>query len=71
MKAGMAYIEPILAASGAEPLGRVVMGTVKGDLNDIGKNLCIMMLRPATSRRSSGRTAPSRPIRLPPHSASL
>ncbi len=67
MKAGMAYIEPILAASGAEPLGTVV----KGDLHDIGKNLCIMMLRPATSRRSSGRTAPSRPIRLPPHSASL
>ena len=32
MKAGMAYIEPILAASGAEPLGTVVMGTVKGDL---------------------------------------
>jgi 5-methyltetrahydrofolate--homocysteine methyltransferase len=45
MKAGMAYIEPILAASGAEPLGTVVMGTVKGDLHDIGKNLCIMMLR--------------------------
>ena len=36
MKAGMAHIEPI---------GRVVMGTVKGDLHDIGKNLCIMMLR--------------------------
>lgn len=45
MKAGMAYIEPILSASGVEPLGRVVMGTVKGDLHDIGKNLCIMMLR--------------------------
>ncbi len=45
MKAGMAYIEPILAASGAEPIGTVVMGTVKGDLHDIGKNLCIMMLR--------------------------
>ena len=45
MKAGMAYIEPILSASGVEPLGRVIMGTVKGDLHDIGKNLCIMMLR--------------------------
>ncbi len=45
MKAGMAHIEPILSASGIEPIGTVVMGTVKGDLHDIGKNLCIMMLR--------------------------
>ena len=45
MKAGMAHIEPILSASGIEPLGTVIMGTVKGDLHDIGKNLCIMMLR--------------------------
>jgi 5-methyltetrahydrofolate--homocysteine methyltransferase len=47
MKAGMAHIEPILSASGIEPIGRVLMGTVKGDLHDIGKNLCIMMLRGA------------------------
>jgi 5-methyltetrahydrofolate--homocysteine methyltransferase len=47
MKAGMAHIEPILSASGIEPIARVVMGTVKGDLHDIGKNLCIMMLRGA------------------------
>ena len=47
MKAGMKHIEPILSASGVEPSGRVVMGTVKGDLHDIGKNLCIMMLRGA------------------------
>ena len=47
MKAGMVHIEPILSASGVEPLGRVIMGTVKGDLHDIGKNLCIMMLRGA------------------------
>ena len=47
MKAGMAHIEPILSASGIEPLATVVMGTVKGDLHDIGKNLCIMMLRGA------------------------
>ena len=47
MKAGMAHIEPILSASGVEPLGKVIMGTVKGDLHDIGKNLCIMMLRGA------------------------
>ncbi len=47
MKAGMKHIEPILSAAGVEPLGTVVMGTVKGDLHDIGKNLCIMMLRGA------------------------
>lgn len=47
MKAGMAHIEPILSASGVKPLGKVVMGTVKGDLHDIGKNLCVMMLRGA------------------------
>jgi 5-methyltetrahydrofolate--homocysteine methyltransferase len=47
MKAGMAHIEPILSDAGVEPAGKVVMGTVKGDLHDIGKNLCIMMLRGA------------------------
>ena len=45
MKAGMAHIDPILSAAGIKPIGKVVMGTVKGDLHDIGKNLCIMMLR--------------------------
>ena len=47
MKAGMAHLEPILSASGIKPIAKVVMGTVKGDLHDIGKNLCIMMLRGA------------------------
>ena len=47
MKAGMSHVEPILSASGVEPTGTVVIGTVKGDLHDIGKNLCIMMLRGA------------------------
>ena len=47
MKSGMKHIEPILSESGIEPVGRVIMGTVKGDLHDIGKNLCIMMLRGA------------------------
>lgn len=47
MKAGMAHIEPILSRSGVKPVGTVIMGTVKGDLHDIGKNLCIMMLRGA------------------------
>ena len=47
MKAGMKHIEPILSASGIESHGTVIMGTVKGDLHDIGKNLCIMMLNGA------------------------
>ena len=47
MKAGMAHPEPILSASDIPALGIVIMGTVKGDLHDIGKNLCIMMLRGA------------------------
>lgn len=47
MKAGMAHIEPILSAAGVKPIGTVIMGTVKGDLHDIGKNLCNMMLRGA------------------------
>ncbi|MBH04876.1 MAG: cobalamin-binding protein [Phycisphaeraceae bacterium] len=47
MKEGMAHIEPILSESGIEPVGKVIMGTVRGDLHDIGKNLCIMLLRGA------------------------
>ena len=47
MKAGMFHLEPILSASDIPPLGTLIMGTVKGDLHDIGKNLCIMMLRGA------------------------
>jgi corrinoid protein of di/trimethylamine methyltransferase len=44
MKASMDILRPLLAASGAEPAGRVVIGTVKGDLHDIGKNLVAAML---------------------------
>jgi 5-methyltetrahydrofolate--homocysteine methyltransferase len=47
MKAGMNHLEPILSASDVEPLGTVIMGTVKGDLHDVGKNLCTMLLRGA------------------------
>ena len=47
MKAGMALLKPILSASGAEPVGKVVVGTVKGDIHDIGKNLVGMMLEGA------------------------
>ena len=39
MKAGMAVLRPLLAETGAEPIGKVVIGTVKGDIHDIGKNL--------------------------------
>ncbi|HME83052.1 MAG TPA: corrinoid protein [Roseiarcus sp.] len=44
MKAAMEPLRPLLAAAGAEPLGVIVAGTVKGDLHDIGKNLVISML---------------------------
>lgn len=47
MKSGMAILKPLLADSDIEPLGSVVMGTVKGDLHDIGKNLVMMMLEGA------------------------
>jgi 5-methyltetrahydrofolate--homocysteine methyltransferase len=44
MKAGLAVIRPLFERSGVEPLGKVVIGTVKGDLHDIGKNLVGMMV---------------------------
>jgi 5-methyltetrahydrofolate--homocysteine methyltransferase len=45
MNAGMELLEALLAESGAKPAGTVVLGTVKGDLHDIGKNLVGMMLK--------------------------
>ncbi len=45
MIAGLAKLEPLLAESKVEPKGVVILGTVKGDLHDIGKNLVAMMLR--------------------------
>ncbi len=44
MKGSLELLRPLLAAAGAEPAGRVVIGTVKGDLHDIGKNLVASML---------------------------
>jgi 5-methyltetrahydrofolate--homocysteine methyltransferase len=44
MKASLALIRPLLASSGAQPAGRVVIGAVKGDLHDIGKNIVASML---------------------------
>jgi len=47
MKGGMAILKPLLSESGAERAGKVVIGTVKGDIHDIGKNLVKMMLEGA------------------------
>ena len=47
MKSSMAILEPELAKAGVEPVGRFVIGTVKGDLHDIGKNLVAMMMKGA------------------------
>ena len=47
MKAGMAVLEPLLADADIQPVGTVAVGTVKGDLHDIGKNLVCMMLQGA------------------------
>ena len=47
MKVGMAILRPLLAETGAEPIGKVVIGTVKGDIHDIGKILVAMMLEGA------------------------
>ena len=47
MKASLELIRPLLSARGAEPVGRVVIGTVQGDLHDIGKNLVGAMLEGA------------------------
>ena len=47
MKAGMALLRPLLAETGAKPIGTIVIGTVKGDIHDIGKNLVAMMMEGA------------------------
>jgi len=47
MKGGMAILRPLLAETGAKPVGTMVIGTVKGDIHDIGKNLVSMMLEGA------------------------
>jgi len=47
MKAGMKILEPLLTKAGVKRVGKVVIGTVKGDLHDIGKNLVAMMLEGA------------------------
>jgi len=47
MKAGMAILRPLLAETGAPTIGKMVIGTVKGDIHDIGKNLVAMMMEGA------------------------
>jgi len=45
MHAGMSILQPLLAESGVKPIGKIAVGTAKGDLHDIGKNLVVMMLK--------------------------
>ncbi len=47
MKGGMVILRPLLIETGAEQVGKVVIGTVKGDIHDIGKNLVAMMMEGA------------------------
>jgi methylmalonyl-CoA mutase cobalamin-binding domain/chain len=47
MKGGMEILRPLLAETGAQPIGKIVIGTVKGDIHDIGKNLVSMMMEGA------------------------
>ncbi len=47
MQAGLDILDPLLQEAGHEPIGKVAIGTVKGDLHDIGKNLVAMMLKGA------------------------
>ncbi|HUT55921.1 MAG TPA: corrinoid protein [bacterium] len=47
MQQGLSVLKPRLVASGIEPIGKVIIGTVKGDLHDIGKNLVVMALEGA------------------------
>jgi len=47
MKMAMEILEPALAKAGVEPIGKLIIGTVQGDLHDIGKNLVAMMLKGA------------------------
>ena len=45
MSMGLSILEPLLTATGVKPVGKVVIGTVRGDLHDIGKNLVAMMMK--------------------------
>src|SRR5213082_4195630 len=47
MQGALVILRPLIAETGAKPVGRYVIGTVKGDIHDIGKNLCVIMLEGA------------------------
>src|SRR5216684_4074602 len=47
MQGALVILRPLIAETGAQPVGRYVIGTVKGDIHDIGKNLCVIMLEGA------------------------
>jgi methylmalonyl-CoA mutase cobalamin-binding domain/chain len=47
MQGALTILRPLIAETGARPVGRYVIGTVKGDIHDIGKNLCVIMLEGA------------------------
>ena len=55
MKGGMAILRPLLAETGAPSVGKMVIGTVKGDIHDIGKNLVSMMMEGRRVRRDRSR----------------
>ena len=59
MKGGMEILRPLLAETGAPPIGKMVIGTVKGDIHDIGKNLVGMMMEGAGILRRSKSTSPT------------
>ena len=61
MKAGMELLRPILADTGAKPIGKMVIGTVKGDIHDIGKNLVGMMMEGAGFEVIDGHAARGHP----------
>ena len=54
MKGGMAILRPLLAETGVEPIGKIVIGTVKGDIHDIGKNLVAVGRRSGELREPPG-----------------
>jgi len=57
MKAGMVILRPLLVETGAPKVGTMVIGTVKGDIHDIGKNLVAMMMEgPASTSSTSAST---------------
>jgi len=66
MKASLELIRPLLAARGAQPLARVAIGTVKGDLHDIGKNLVAAMLEGGGLKSLTWESTSPRNNSLPP-----